>query len=157
MHVNPRHHTVALIETGKQDLHHLMVELYSLDDVGQGYDIVLGQPEMIMTTLGRHPNDTVMSYYLGSRLHAGIRLGRPDRDTLSATTRQTEVTVGPSLWGHDRAWLPEDQREKARAMKLKAAAGWTKREPVRVIDGNFCADGRRHRASIWWDEVKGQV
>ena len=44
LHVNPRHHTVALIETGKQDLHHLMVELYSLDDVGQGYDIALGEP-----------------------------------------------------------------------------------------------------------------
>jgi 2,3-dihydroxybiphenyl 1,2-dioxygenase len=41
LHTNPRHHSVALIETGKQDLHHLMVELYSLDDVGQGYDIAL--------------------------------------------------------------------------------------------------------------------
>src|ERR1700722_14581673 len=37
LHANPRHHSVALIETGKQDLHHLMVELFSLDDVGQGY------------------------------------------------------------------------------------------------------------------------
>ncbi len=27
LHVNARHHSVALIETGKQDLHHLMVEL----------------------------------------------------------------------------------------------------------------------------------
>ena len=35
LHTNPRHHSVALIETGKQDLHHLMVELFSLDDVGQ--------------------------------------------------------------------------------------------------------------------------
>ena len=42
MHTNARHHSVALIETGKQDLHHLMVELFSLDDVGQGYDIALG-------------------------------------------------------------------------------------------------------------------
>ncbi len=66
LHVNPRHHTVALIETGKQDLHHLMVELYSLDDVGQGYDIALGEPERIATTLGRHPNDCVTSYYLKS-------------------------------------------------------------------------------------------
>ncbi len=82
MHVNPRHHTVALIETGKQDLHHLMVELYSLDDVGQGYDIALGEPERIATTLGRHPNDTVTSYYLKSPvgLHAGIRLGRQGSD-----------------------------------------------------------------------------
>ena len=66
LHVNPRHHSVALIETGRQDLHHLMVELYSLDDVGQGYDIALGEPERIATTLGRHPNDCVTSYYLKS-------------------------------------------------------------------------------------------
>ena len=29
-----------------------MVELNSLDDVGQGYDIALGEPERIATTLG---------------------------------------------------------------------------------------------------------
>ena len=83
LHVNPRHHTVALIETGKQDLHHLMVELYSLDDVGQGYDIALGEPERIATTLGRHPNDCVTSYLseVAVRLHAGIRLGREGSDT----------------------------------------------------------------------------
>jgi hypothetical protein len=62
----------------------------------------------------------------------------------------TEVTVGPSLWGHDRAWLPAEQREAARAMKLKAAADG-KREPVRVIEGNFAVmDG----VCPWWDAVK---
>ena len=66
LHINPRHHSVALIETGRQDLHHLMIELYSLDDVGQGYDIALGEPERIATTLGRHPNDCVTSFYLRS-------------------------------------------------------------------------------------------
>ena len=58
-HINPRHHSLALIETGKSGMHHLMVELYSLDDVGQGYDIALGEPTRIATTLGRHPNDCV--------------------------------------------------------------------------------------------------
>src|SRR5689334_22466398 len=38
-HVNPRHHSLAFIETGKNGIHHLMVELFSLDDVGQAYDI----------------------------------------------------------------------------------------------------------------------
>jgi hypothetical protein len=64
LHVNRHHHTVALIETGRQDLHHLMVELHSLDDVGPGYDIALGLRERTATTLGRHPNDCVTSYYL---------------------------------------------------------------------------------------------
>jgi 2,3-dihydroxybiphenyl 1,2-dioxygenase len=30
LHVNPRHHSVALIETGRQDLHHMMVELFGV-------------------------------------------------------------------------------------------------------------------------------
>ena len=41
MHVNPRHHSLALFEAPFNGMHHLMVELYSFDDVGQGYDIAL--------------------------------------------------------------------------------------------------------------------
>src|SRR5205814_9648463 len=44
-HVNPRHHSLAVLETGKNGIHHLMVELFSLDDVGQAYDIALIDPE----------------------------------------------------------------------------------------------------------------
>ncbi len=34
-HVNPRHHSFAVLETGQNGIHHLMVELYMLDDVGR--------------------------------------------------------------------------------------------------------------------------
>ena len=111
LHVNPRHHTVALIETGRQDLHHLMVELYSLDDVGQGYDIALGEPERIATTLGRHPNDCVTSYYLKSPSGFMLEYGWGGKEVAPGKWQATEVTVGPSLWGHDRTWLPDEQRD----------------------------------------------
>jgi hypothetical protein len=62
-HLNPRHHSLAFIDTGKNGIHHLMVELCYLDDVGQGYDLALRKPEMIGTTLGRHVNDHVTSFY----------------------------------------------------------------------------------------------
>ena len=149
MHVNPRHHTVALIETGKQDLHHLMVELYSLDDVGQGYDIALGEPERIATTLGRHPNDCVTSYYLKSPSGFMLEYGWGGKEVTPGNWQATEVTVGPSLWGHDRTWLPDDQRAKAREMRLKAARDGM-REPVQVIDGNY---RRMEGVCPWWDEV----
>jgi catechol 2,3-dioxygenase-like lactoylglutathione lyase family enzyme len=58
-HANPRHHSIAFIETGRNATHHLMVELYSLDDVGQCYDLALGEEGRIGTTLGRHINDEV--------------------------------------------------------------------------------------------------
>jgi 2,3-dihydroxybiphenyl 1,2-dioxygenase len=151
MHVNARHHSVALIETGKQDLHHIMVELYSLDDVGQGYDIALGDPERIATTLGRHPNDAVTSYYLRSPSGFMLEYGWGGRDVTPGNWTPTEVTVGPSLWGHDRAWLPADQREKARAMRLKAAADGERR-PLNVLDGNYV---RQAGACPWWDSLAG--
>jgi 2,3-dihydroxybiphenyl 1,2-dioxygenase len=152
LHVNARHHSVALIETGKQDLHHLMVELYSLDDVGQGYDIALGEPERIATTLGRHPNDAVTSYYLRSPSGFMLEYGWGGKEVTPGSWQASEVTIGPSLWGHDRTWLPDEQREKARAMRLKAAQDGM-REPVHVIPGNFAP---MHGVCPWWDGVRGQ-
>jgi 2,3-dihydroxybiphenyl 1,2-dioxygenase len=153
MHANPRHHSVALIETGRADLHHLMVEHYSLDDVGQGYDIALGDPEKIATTLGRHPNDAVTSYYLRSPSGFMVECGWGGKDVTPGNWTATEVTVGPSLWGHERAWLPPEQREAARAMKLKAAADG-QRMPVHVLDGNY---QKISGVCPWWDATKAEA
>ncbi len=150
MHANPRHHSVALIETGRADLHHLMVEYYSLDDVGQGYDIALGDPEKIATTLGRHPNDAVTSYYLRSPSGFMVECGWGGKDVTPGHWQATEVTVGPSLWGHERKWLAPEQRDAARAMKLKAAADG-QRVPVQVIEGNYQKLGG---VCPWWDATK---
>ncbi len=150
LHVNSRHHTVALIETGKQDLHHLMVELYSLDDVGQGYDIALREFERIATTLGRHPNDCVTSYYLKSPSGFMLEYGWGGKNVTPGSWQATEVTVGPSLWGHDRTWLPDEQRAQAREMRLKAARDGM-REPVQVIAGNYQP---MRGVCPWWDAAR---
>ena len=66
LHVNARHHSIAFAATGKNAVHHMMLELYSLDDVGQGYDLVSGEAEekgRLAVTLGRHCGDYVTSYY----------------------------------------------------------------------------------------------
>ena len=39
-HVNGRHHSFAMVGTGKIGLHHFMIEFLHLDDVGQGFDLV---------------------------------------------------------------------------------------------------------------------
>jgi 2,3-dihydroxybiphenyl 1,2-dioxygenase len=151
-HINPRHHSLALIETGKHGLHHLMVELYSLDDVGQGYDIALGEPERIATTLGRHPNDLVTSFYLRSPSGFMLEYGWGGKEVDPANWQESEVTVGPSLWGHDRAWLPTEQREAARAMRLRAAAEGH-RAPVQVMEGNY---SRLSGVCPWWEAAVGR-
>ena len=57
-HVNARHHSLALIESGRDGLHHLMLELFSFDDVGQGYDLALGVPSALPPRLAGIPTIT---------------------------------------------------------------------------------------------------
>ena len=40
-----------------------MVEYNSLDDVGQGYDLLQYEENKIAYTLGRHTNDYMTSFY----------------------------------------------------------------------------------------------
>ncbi|MGC1559194.1 MAG: VOC family protein, partial [Bradyrhizobium sp.] len=65
-HINARHHSLALLESGRNGMHHLMVELFSLDDVGQAYDVALNETDRVGVTLGRHTNDFMTSFYARS-------------------------------------------------------------------------------------------
>jgi 2,3-dihydroxybiphenyl 1,2-dioxygenase len=146
-HVNARHHSLAFIDTGKNGIHHLMIELCFLDDVGQGYDLALDQPEMIGTTLGRHVNDHVTSFYANSPSKFLVEYGWGGRTIDPAHWTPHERTEGPSLWGHDRLWLTEDGREEARALRIRAAQSGS-REPVNVMDGNHA---RAADICPWWN------
>jgi 2,3-dihydroxybiphenyl 1,2-dioxygenase len=148
-HVNARHHSLALIETGKNGMHHLMVELFSLDDVGQCYDIALTQQDRVSVTLGRHTNDFMTSFYARTPSSFMIECGWGGREVDPANWQPVEMFDGPSLWGHDRVWLPEKDREVAREMRMHAAASG-QRAPVQVMDGNYkLLSG----TCPWWDSV----
>ena len=77
LHVNPRHHSLAMIRTGKNAVHHIMMEVFSFDDMGQGYDIAQ-RDGRVATTMGRHTSDFITSFYSvhAVRLHGRVRLGR---------------------------------------------------------------------------------
>jgi 2,3-dihydroxybiphenyl 1,2-dioxygenase len=151
-HINPRHHSLALIETGKNGMHHLMVELFSLDDVGQSYDVALGEEDRVSVTLGRHTNDFMTSFYAKTPSSFMVECGWGGREIDPSNWQPVEMTDGPSLWGHERVWLPEKDREVAREMRMRAAASGL-RAPVQVMEGNYklmtgtCA---------WWDGVRGK-
>src|SRR6201998_3546227 len=87
-HVNPRHHSLALIETGKAGMHHLMVELFSLEDVGQAYDIALSEPARIGVTLGRHTNDFMTSFYAKTPSSFMIECGWGGREIVPTNWRR---------------------------------------------------------------------
>jgi 2,3-dihydroxybiphenyl 1,2-dioxygenase len=135
-HINARHHSLALIETGRNGMHHLMVELFSLDDVGQSYDVALSEEGRIGVTLGRHTNDFMTSFYAKTPSSFMVECGWGGREIDPTTWRPVEMQDGPSLWGHERVWLPPSDREAAREMRMRAASAGL-RAPVQVMDGNY--------------------
>ena len=83
----------------------MMLELFSLDDVGQGYDLAVGEDEPRRVTLGRHSGDYVTSFYTWNPSGFMIEYGWGARDIDSHTWQPSERKEGPSMWGHDRVWL----------------------------------------------------
>ncbi len=150
-HINARHHSLALIETGNNGMHHLMVELFSLDDVGQSYDVALHE-ERVNVTLGRHTNDFMTSFYARTPSAFMVECGWGGREIEPSTWKPVEMHDGPSLWGHERVWLPEKDREVARDMRTRAAASGL-RAPVQVMEGNYRL---MPGACPWWDGVSGK-
>jgi 2,3-dihydroxybiphenyl 1,2-dioxygenase len=148
-HINPRHHSIAFIETGTNGIHHLMVELCFLDDVGQAYDLALRKPGMIGTTLGRHTNDQVTSFYSWSPSKFLVEYGWGGRTIDPESWTPQERSDGPSLWGHDRMWLPPEKREEARDLRISVAEAGG-RVPLNVMDGNYL---RARDVCPWWNAV----
>jgi 2,3-dihydroxybiphenyl 1,2-dioxygenase len=149
-HVNARHHSLALIETGRNAIHHVMMELDNLDDVGQGYDLALGEPERIATTLGRHTNDFMTSFYARTPGEFLVEYGWGGRSIDPATWQPGEMRHGTSFWGHERSWLPPERLAEARRLRAEAAQAGL-RQPVQVAEGNYATGAT---GCTWWEQVK---
>ena len=121
-HINGRHHSFAMVGSGKAGLHHFMVELYSLDDVGQGYDLANLEENRVAYTLGRHTNDHMTSFYSHTPSGFFVEYGWGGRVIDPATWEPHETHDGPSFWGHERLYMQPEQRARLRDMRLSAAA-----------------------------------
>ena len=121
-HLNERHHSFAMVGSGRRGLHHFMVEMTSLDDVGQGYDLALLDPDRVAYTLGRHTNDYMTSFYAHSPSHFFVEYGWAGRSIDPQTWTPHETTDGPSFWGHERLALSPELRDRFRELRLAAAA-----------------------------------
>jgi hypothetical protein len=92
------------------------------------------------------------SFYAKTPSSFMIECGWGGREIDPSTWKPVEMHHGPSLWGHERVWLPPEDREVAREMRLRAAEEGL-RAPVQVMEGNYklmagtCA---------WWDGVSGK-
>ncbi len=150
MHVNPRHHSMAFTRGAKTGMHHIMMEVFSFDDMGQGYDIALGEQGRIATTLGRHTSDFITSFYAWNPSGFMIEYGWGARSIDPATWKAYERSEGPSMWGHDRSFLSPEAQLKARELRLGHAKNGM-RVPVQVMEGNF---NQMEGVCPWLDQAR---
>lgn len=129
-HVNERHHSFAIVGSGRSGFHHFMVEYHNLDDVGQGYDIAQLEDDAIAYTLGRHTNDYMTSYYANTPSGFFVESGWGGRLIDPAVWESHETTCGPSFWGHERLHLSEEARARYRDIRLQIAADGLRTPPV---------------------------
>jgi 2,3-dihydroxybiphenyl 1,2-dioxygenase len=148
LHVNPRHHSLALVEGEKSAMHHLMVELYSLDDVGQGYDLALSEQDRIAVKFGRHSNDLMTSFYSRTPSDILVEYGWGGRDVDDATWKPKEMATVGSLWGHQGLFDSLADGPRPGAAPPPPMPAPIPRAPVQVIDGNY---ERLHGVCPWWD------
>ncbi|MBA4222534.1 MAG: biphenyl 2,3-dioxygenase [Methylobacterium sp.] len=129
-HLNERHHSFAMIGTGRTGFHHFMVEFGSLDDVGQGYDLAGLDPDRIAYTLGRHTNDFMTSFYVHTPSGFFVENGWGGRQINPETWEPHETFDGPSFWGHERLYMEPEPRARLRDMRLDAARRGVQAPPV---------------------------
>ena len=103
LHVdNPRHHSLALFEDPQDHpagCVHAMLEVRSIDEVGYCMDRVQAAGIPIVSTLGRHTNDRMLSFYMATPAGFAMEFGC---DGLKMDWSRYTPTVSslPSIWGH---------------------------------------------------------
>lgn len=105
--VNERHHSLAICPAATlrdPGLIHLMVEVDSLDAVGQALDRVNAGGFQLSSTLGRHTNDNMVSFYVRAPGDWDIEFGT---DGLRVDERHytAEEITADSYWGHQ--WVSD--------------------------------------------------
>ncbi len=100
LHANPRHHTLAFTEAPlPKRIHHFMLELCALKDVGHAYDRCLDAGIPITNTLGQHPNDEMFSFYAKTPSGFEVEIGWGGRKVDDATW-EVRTYDRLSTWGH---------------------------------------------------------
>ncbi|WP_322858176.1 biphenyl-2,3-diol 1,2-dioxygenase [Mycobacterium europaeum] len=105
--INERHHSLAIVPAAHQRdprLVHIMVEVDSLDAVGQALDRVNAEGFQLSSTLGRHTNDKMVSFYVRAPGDWDIEFGT-DGMRVDETYYTAEEITADSYWGHQ--WIGE--------------------------------------------------
>lgn len=107
MGVNERHHSLAICPAQTlrdPGLIHLMVEVDTLDAVGQALDRVNAEGFQLSSTLGRHTNDKMVSFYVRAPGDWDIEFGTEGM-RVDETYYTAEEITADSYWGHQ--WVSD--------------------------------------------------
>lgn len=99
-HVNPRHHSVAFGAGLPKRIHHFLVQVNSIDDLGAAFDRVTDAGLRIVQTIGRHPNDRMISFYAQTPSGFEFEYGYGAREIGEGWEPTTYDHI--SEWGHRR-------------------------------------------------------
>ena len=105
--INERHHSLAICPATNQDVPgvvHVMVEVDGLDAVGQALDRVNAEGFQLSSTLGRHTNDKMVSFYVRAPGDWDIEFGT-DGMRVDETYYTAEEITADSYWGHQ--WVSD--------------------------------------------------
>jgi len=110
-HANPRHHSLAIGGPQRKRIHHFMLEVATMDDVGLCFDRALAAGVPIMQTLGRHPNDRMFSFYAKTPSGFQFEYGWGAREVDDAVWQPT-THHRISEWGHHPpiAFAPKEKK-----------------------------------------------
>jgi len=103
--INERHHSLALCPappTEEPGLVHLMTEVDTLDAVGQALDRVNKLDFSISSTLGRHTNDKMISFYVRAPGGWDLEFGTEGMLVDERHYTSEEITAD-AYWGHDQS------------------------------------------------------
>ncbi len=101
LHANPRHHSLAFsadIPLSRR-LHHFMLEYASLDDLGRAWYRCMDAGVPIVRSLGSHPNDRMLSFYVRTPSGFELELGWGGVRVDDAGWR-VRTYAELSTWGH---------------------------------------------------------
>ncbi len=103
LHCNPRHHSIAFAQSSvpSRGINHFMVQRREIDDVGRMFDAVQADGIPLISGLGRHSNDLMLSFYMRNPSGWGVEFGWGGREIDDATWCVQHLDSG-SLWGHRR-------------------------------------------------------
>ena len=118
---NARHHSIAMVDMGAGNvLQHMLVEMRDIDDVGKTLDRAKRYGLDVVSTLGRHRNDGMLSFYMRAPGGFDVEVGCGGK-LLDESWSPNEFCEG-DVWGHDGLVEAVVEASETARARMQAAA-----------------------------------